>query len=187
MAESTSPQKPELNEYIEKVPKHDDHGLAGFITPDGALLVLTWVTFFITLFILTKYAWRPILNGLDRREEVLRKSLDNAEKIQAEMEALERTTKQKLAETEQAAKDILAESRKSAQDAAKIIEAKAKEETQILIENAQREIREQQDKAQSELKAESARIAVELAEKLIGENMSDKKNREFVDKLIKDL
>ena len=85
------------------------------------------------------------------------------------------------------AKEILSEARKGAIEVAKVIEHKAREEAKILLENAVREINEEKQKAQAELKQVSAQLAIDLAGKLIEENLDDKKNRELVNRMIKDL
>lgn len=166
------------------LPAEKDHS---FLTPDMTMVVLTWVTFLLLLAVLYKFAWKPILTALDTREKDIRDAIDHADKIKAEMERLSETSKQIIGQAETEAKELLTNARKAALEAAKTIEQKTRTEAQILIENANREIKEEKEKAQAELRAESARIAVDLAGKLIEKNLDDKQNREFVDQLIKDI
>ncbi len=67
----------------------------------------------------------------------------------------------------------------------KIIQGRTREEMRILTENARREIAQDTDQARAILREETARIAVELAGRLIEENLDNEKNRRLVDELIK--
>ena len=52
-----------------------------FLTPDVTMIVLTWATFFTLFFVLYKFAWKPILTALDNREESIRRSVEEVQKI----------------------------------------------------------------------------------------------------------
>ena len=155
-----------------------------FISFEAQVLILTWVTFLIVLVILQKYAWKPILAALDAREESIRKSVDEADRIHKELQELDAKKEEILRKADDEARAILSQARQAAREAAKVIEQKTREESQILLDNARREIKSDLAKAREELKVESARIAVTLAEKILDRNLSDKANREFVDSLI---
>jgi len=163
------------------------HHEKGFFSPDMNMVLLTWVTFFLLLAVLYKYAWKPILSILDEREESIRTSLENVDRIKNEMENLDAKCGQLIAEAETKAIEVIDRSRKAAKEAAHIIENKAKDEAQISLTNALRDIKEETQKAQMLLREESAQIAVGLASKLIEENMSTKKNRSLIDKFIKEI
>ena len=79
-----------------------EHGSGGgggnaLLSLDPGVLIWTWVTFFILLFILYKFAWKPILGGLAAREKKIRESLENAEKIKQELENLARRQEEAMA------------------------------------------------------------------------------------------
>ena len=138
----------------------------GVMSPDIIMLILTWVAFISLMLILHKFAWKPILAALDAREEVIRKSVEEAENKSRQM---------------------IEDSRKAAVEAAKIIQEKAREEAKILIENATREIGAERDRAQDQLKKLSAEIAVDLAEKILEENVDEAKNRRLIDEYLKQI
>ena len=156
-----------------------------FFSADITLLILTWVTFLFLLAILYKFAWKPILASLDKREETIRRSLEEADRIKQELIQINQTREQFVKEAEEKAKEIVRDGRKAAVEAAHIIEHKAKEEVQILLETAERQIKEATEEAQFELKKTSAQIAVQLAGKLIEENLDTEKNRKLINELIK--
>ncbi len=155
------------------------------LNPELNIIILTWVSFFLLLFILRKFAWKPILAGLDKREETIRKSLEEADRIKEELREINQKREQLIREAEDKSKEIIDQGRKAAIEAAHIIEHKAKEESQIMLENAERQIKDVAAQAQFELRKMSADIAVELAGRLIEENLDSEKNRKLVNDLIK--
>jgi len=160
---------------------------ASLFTPDLQLVLLTWATFFALLAVLYKFAWKPILAALDLRERQIRESVEHADKVKEQFERLEVDTQKALVKAETQAREIIAQARKASINAANVIEEKAREEARIILENAQREIRAELEKAKDVLKKESAEFAILIAEKIIEQNLRDKHNREFVDKLIKEI
>ncbi len=166
---------------------HADGGLPGFLTPDVTLLFVTWFCFFGLLFVLSKFAWKPILSLIDAREEHLKKSVEDADKIREEMASLAETQKLMMQESEAKAQAIIEDSRKAAKEAAKHITEEARKESQIILENAQRDMKEELKEAQASLREESANIAIELANKILGEELDDAKNKKLISKYLKDL
>lgn len=180
-----------MNDHTEiiEVPSGQEapHKSPGILDPNASMVLLTWVTFFLLLAVLYKFAWKPILAGLDAREAAIRKSVEEAERIRQEMLKIEEARKEILAEADRKSKDIIDQSRKAAVEAAKVINEKAKKDTQILFENAQRDIKDSVEKAQADLRQESARVAVELAGRILEENLDSEKNRKLIDQYIKNI
>lgn len=147
----------------------------------------TWLTFAIVAFVLYKYAWKPILQGLDDREAKIRKSIEDAEEIQRTMDALEERREKAIDEADAKAKAIVDDARKAAVDAGHAIEAKARQEAEILYENTLRDIRTEKDKAAVGLRREAAELAVSLASKILTDELSAERQNELTQQLIKDL
>lgn len=164
-----------------------EHQAIGFMSPEVTIVILTWITFILLLVILSKYAWKPILAGLAAREASIRQAVEDADRAKEELIKINETRAKLIAEAEFKARDMLEQARKAAVEAAKTIEQKARSEAQILVDNAVRELNIEVEKARASLREESAQIVVSLAGKLIQENLDTKKNRELVDKLIKDI
>lgn len=174
-------QRSETIEIEAHSPEEVEHSL---MAPDVSMMLLSWVTFFLLLGILYKSAWKPILAGLDKREQTIRESLDEAERIKNELARIHQTRDEILKTAEEKSKQVLEQSRKAALESAKHIEQRAQEEAQIALENARREIREETAHAQAILRQESIHLAVELAGKLIQENLDTGKNRKLAEELI---
>jgi len=180
-----------MSNHSETIIVPSNHGSPahekGFFSPDMSMVLLTWVTFFLLLAVLYKYAWKPILSLLDEREESIRKSLEDVDRIKNELESLDTKCSQLIADAESKATQVIDQSRKAAKEAANIIQNKAREEAQISLENALRDIKEETQKARVKLREESAQIAVGLASKLIEENMNADKNRSLINRFIKEI
>lgn len=157
------------------------------ITPELGLVFWTLITFLILLFILRKFAWKPILGAVSEREEGIKDALASAEKARQEMENLtadnERILKEARAERESMLKD--------ARDMKNKIIADAKEEAETqaskMIEQAQAAIESEKKSAMAELKNHVASLSLEIAEKVVREELSDKnKQLKLVDSLLGD-
>ena len=149
------------------------------------LIVLTWATFFLLLVILKKYAWGPILRKLQQREEEIQRSLEEADRIKEEHAKINEKYRETLMKAQNEAKMLIEQSRKAALEAAKVIEHKTKEQSQIMLQNAEREIRDQMEKAKAVLRVQAAQMSIEIAGKLLEENLDNEKNRKLVNDLIK--
>jgi F-type H+-transporting ATPase subunit b len=159
-----------------------DHG--GSSPVSGAMFFWFLTIFVVAALILKKYAFGPILDGLDAREEEIARSLENADRLERELATLDATVQAKLDSTEDKVRELIDSGREAAREAAKVIEAKAREEAQIQRENALREIASAQGKAENALRQTSAETAVELTVKLLNKELDSKARKELTDQLI---
>ncbi|MDO8580519.1 MAG: F0F1 ATP synthase subunit B [Candidatus Omnitrophota bacterium] len=166
---------------------HPEEAPNTLLAPDAALLLLTWITFFTLLVVLYKSTWKPILTALEKREAMIRKAVDDAEDAKNQLAKINETREQLIKEADLEAREIVEASRKAAVETAKVIEHKAKEQAQITLENAQREIKEGKEKLVADLRRESVQVAVQLAEKILEENLNNEKNNKIIDQFIKNL
>ncbi|QIE59945.1 F0F1 ATP synthase subunit B [Rasiella rasia] len=139
------------------------------------------------LLLLRKYAWKPILNAVNEREEGIKDALASAEKAKLEMANLQADNEKLLQEARAERELMLKEAREMK---AKMI-ADAKEEAQAeankTIANAQTAIEGEKKAAIAELKETVASLSVEIAEKVVKNELSNKdKQLELVDNMLKD-
>jgi F-type H+-transporting ATPase subunit b len=165
----------------------EHEGGAGPVRIDGPMMGLTWITFGLLCLVLYKAAWKPILAGLERREENIRKSLEDAEKARQELARVDEQRKQIIGEADEKAKGIVDHARQAATDAAAAITDKARDEARISLENAQREIRGEQEKAMAALRRDSADIAITLARRILGEQLDEARGRAVTDRVIQEI
>ncbi|MFT5216569.1 MAG: F-type H+-transporting ATPase subunit b [Glaciecola sp.] len=154
------------------------------ITPELGLIFWTGISFLILLFILAKFAWKPILKSVNDREEGIKEALESAEKARHEMQNLTADNERILKEARAEREAMLKEARELK---AKIVED-AKEEAQIqankMIEQAQTAIISEKKSAMAELKNHVAGLSIDIAEKMIREELS---NKEKQLKLVEDM
>ena len=157
---------------------------AAFMSPDAVMVILTWLTFLLLLAVLYRFAWKPILKALDEREASIRRAVEDADRVKEELARIHETRQQFIREAGKKARDIISETKKAATQISQVIQNKAKEEANILLENARRDIREETEKARIILREESAQLVIDLAAKLIEENLDTDANRKLIHKLI---
>ena len=159
----------------------------GLLDPEKIMAVLLWATFFCVLFILQKFAWKPILAALKQREDDIRKSVENADKIKAELAAIEVSKAKILDEAKEKANAIIEQSRKMGNELAAQIEQRAKKNAEEIINSAHQEIEGERERVRNALKKESVQTAVSLAEKILKENLDTEKNRNLINQAMKDV
>ena len=157
------------------------------LTPDVTMVILTWVTFFALLFILKKFAWKPILDGLQKREDYIRQSLEDADKAKAQLSQVDAAKAQILNDAKAQAAQIVDGARKSAAQLAHDIESKAKQNAQDIARNASVQIEGERQRLREALKKESVGIAISLAGKILKENTDTDKNRRLVEEAVNQL
>ena len=144
------------------------------ITPELGLIFWTALTFALLLFVLKKFAWKPILEAIGSREDGIKEALESAEKARLEMQNLNADNERILKEARFERESMLKEAREIK---AKMI-TDAKDEAQVqankMIEQAQVAIESEKKTAMAELKNHVAGLSVEIAEKVIREELSNK-------------
>lgn len=144
------------------------------LSPDFGLIFWTVLIFLATLFILGRFAWKPILKLLDEREKGIADSIATAEKIKAEMSQMKSEHEQVLAETKAERSRIL----KEAKDAKDLIINEAKDQARVearkIMEEAQVVINNQKMAAITEVKNQVGNLVIEVAEKILRRELSNK-------------
>lgn len=140
----------------------------------------TVLIFALVLFILSKYAWGPLLGNLQAREGFIRESLEKAKREREEAEARLREYEERLATARVEASAIVEEGRRDADAVRRQIEASAKEESAKMIERARREIQIATDTATKELYTLSAKLATQMAERAIGRELTSQDHERLI-------
>jgi F-type H+-transporting ATPase subunit b len=159
----------------------------GPLDVNPGLIIWTTVTFVVLLFLLKKFAWKPILNSLDERENFIKDSLEKAEKAQVEAEELLKQNQANLAKAEEEAQKVINQGREYAEKLKSQLLEESKKEAKKMIDDASAEIQQKNKEAFNNLKAEIAGIAVDAAEKIIRENLDAEKQKKLVEKYIQDI
>ncbi len=152
---------------------------------DPGLFIWTIITFMVLFFVLAKFAWKPLLNMLKDREDMIRSSLDDAEKAKVELERLNEESEAIMAKARSEAQTILADGKTAAEKVKEDTVAKAKAQANKIREDAEKQIQVEKDKAIADIKQEVVNISLSVAEKLIRKNLSDTDNKALIEESLK--
>jgi len=152
---------------------------------DPGLFIWTIVTFLVLLTLLAKFAWRPLLKALESRQEMIRKSLDDAQQAKQELERLHRESAQIIREARVEAESIVSKSRSDAERLREEMKQKAKAEADAIVRNAERQIQLETGRALQQIRHEAVDLSVMIASKLLQRNLSKEDNERLIEEALK--
>ncbi len=152
------------------------------------LFVWQIVIFVGLIFLLKKFAWKPILDAVNDREEGIKNALLSAENAKKEMQNLQASNERILQEARLERDGLL----KDAREIKEKMIADAKEEAQTqglrMIEQAKASIESEKNAAMAELKSHVSSLSLEIAEKLLKDELSNKDSQmKLVEKMLGDV
>jgi F-type H+-transporting ATPase subunit b len=160
----------------------------GLVTPNPGTIFWMLIIFGITLFILRKFAWKPILNALKEREESITNALNSAEEAKQQVASLKADNEKIILEAKQEKNIILKEAREMKDKIVAEAREKAVAEGAKSIELAKQQIQAEKDAAISDLKKQVAELSVLIAEKVIRKELTNKAEQEkMVNGLVDDI
>lgn len=158
------------------------------ITPDIGLLFWMFVSFGIVLFILKKFAWKPILDSVKEREDSIEEALAQAGKAKEELEKLQANNEDLLKQTREERDLLIKEAREAKDNMISEAKGKAKEEADKIIVSARETIESEKIAAVAELKSQVAVLSIEIAEKILRDELSaEDKQKKLVNNLLEDV
>ncbi len=148
------------------------------------VMIWVWIIFAVLMVVLYKFAWKPIMKGLDARDQALRDSLSRAEEVSKKSEASEAEQQKILDAAKAQAADLLSQSR----DYAKELKTKAEEDAKVqadrIIEQARQEITAAQQQAQTQLRQDAALLSIGVAEKILRKKIDDGADQDFAKRMV---
>lgn len=140
------------------------------------------------VFLMAKYAWKPILNSLNDREEKIKNDLESAEKARMEMQNLKADNEALLKEAREERDSMLKEARQMKDKMISEASAEAKQKADKIVADAQLVIQQEKKEALAEIKEQVASLSIEIAEKVIQKELGNKKDQmELVDDMLADV
>jgi len=149
-----------------------------------------WMTlaFLVVLFILKKYAWKPILKALKDREDHIEESLQLADEVKKEMKELQTSNEKLLVDARTERDNLLKDARETKNTIVSEAKGIAGEEADKIIAAARLAIQNEKMMALTELKNEVGKLSLEIAEKIIRHELSESKSQnELVEKLLNEV
>ena len=157
------------------------------VTPAIGLVFWMVVSFGLLLFILSKFAWKPILGMIKEREQTIENALNEANKARAEMAHLVAKNEELLNQAKEERNKILHDAREAAEKLKAEIVEKASKEAEDKLKQALREIETQKKAAIVEVKNTVGHMALEIAEKVLRKELKGNSEQvAYVDTLVKE-
>lgn len=148
------------------------------------LFAVQTVLLLILIALMVKFAWKPIMNSLNEREEGIQGALDAAENAKKEMENLQADNQKLLQEARLERETMLKEARELKAKMIADAEEEAQSQAAKIIEQAQGAIASEKKAAMAELKSHVASLSINIAEKVVRKELSSKDSQE---KLVEDM
>ena len=158
------------------------------LLPEYGLLIFQTIAFLLLMFLLTKFAWKPVLAAIKEREQSIDDALNKAELAKQEMARLT-SQNEDLMKQARAERDEILKEAKILKDSI-VLEAKTSAQTEgaKLIEKARIEIENQKKAALAELKGQVSTLSLDIAERVLRSQLDDKaKQQDLVANLLKDV
>ncbi len=160
---------------------------SSFTDVKPGLILWTWITFIIVLFILRKFAWGPLLSAVEGREKNITNAIESAKRERAEAEKLLAEQKTAIATARQEAAEAVRKTQADMEKFREELMTKARKEAEAMKVDAQRAITEERTKALVEIKGEAVKLSIAIAEKLISEKLDDAKHQALAQQFVTDL
>jgi F-type H+-transporting ATPase subunit b len=158
------------------------------ITPDFGLFFWQIIVFLILVFLLTKFAWKPIMKAVDEREKTINDSLQAAEQAKVEMMNLKEDNKKMMQEAREERDQMLRDAQAMKKRLMDEASQEAAKKSSEMIEKAQATIQSEKKMAIKELKSQVGLLSVEIAEKVLKSELKDEKAQKgLVEKMLKEV
>ena len=154
---------------------------------DWGLQVWTFVAFLGLFVLLAKFTFKPIAQALDRRSQMIKVAIDEAEKSRADAKKLMEDYQKQIAEARVEAGKVIEEARHLGEKVRKEVVEKANVEASATVQREQEEIQRQQEKSLQELKDTVASLSVQIASRVLEKEVNPATHRQLVDNLVRDL
>lgn len=155
------------------------------VSPGIGLIFWMTLSFLIVLFILKKFAWKPIMKSLHEREDTIDEALHAADRAREDMKKLKFDNEELLKQAKEERDEILKAARKVKDSIIEESKIKANDEANRIIESAKEAIENEKLAAITDLKNQLATLSIDIAEKLIKEELSTNiKQQDYIKKLV---
>ena len=151
------------------------------------LMIWTLICFFITFFVLKRFAFGPIQKLIDERRERIRQSLQEADNARDEARRLLEEHRSLMAEARGQAEEILGEARRVAESQRERVKQETEADRQRRLEETKRQIEAETQRALGEIRREVGELALVAAERVTAGALDASAHRKLIDDAIKDL
>ncbi|MGJ5713426.1 F0F1 ATP synthase subunit B [Staphylococcus auricularis] len=160
--------------------------LGANLNVEWGTMIITLITFLVLLALLKKFAWGPLKDIMDQRQNDINKDIDDAEQAKLNAQKLEEENNQTLKATQQEVQKILEDAKLQAREQQEQIIHEANTRANGMIETAQNEINSQKERALADINNQISQLSVSIAAKVLNKEISEEDQKALVDKYIKE-
>lgn len=162
--------------------------LPSILTPDLGLLFWMLIAFLVVFFVLAKYGFPAIINMVDERKRYIDESLQKAHEASERLENIKQEGEAILQEAREKQAQMLKEAAETRDAIVEKAQEKAREESARLLNDAKVEIEQQKQAAIADIREQVATLSVEIAEKVLKQNLKDDKSQmDLIDRMLDDV
>ena len=165
----------------------DSGGGSFLVSPDLGLMIWTLILFFLTMFVLYKFAFPPIAEALEKRAAAVRENLDAAEKTREEADELLDEYRKRLKEAREQADDIVVRARKASEAAVAEAAAEGKAKREELVAAARKDIETETRRSLEQIRKEVADLTVIATEKVTRKTLDGDDHKRLVEEALKEV
>lgn len=167
----------------------DDDSSSGIdiLIPKLSEFIPALIAFLIIWFVLAKFVWPSVLDTLDKRQEKIQTGIDEAENAQAHADEVAKQCDQELLEARVEAEKIIADARKQAEAERTEVLNRAQREASEIIAKGRDAIEDERHQAMVELSSSVVDLSVEIATKIIGDDLTQEQQRDLAEKYLEEV
>ena len=155
------------------------------VQPDPGLFIWTIVTFLVLVALLARFAWRPLLEALERRQAAIAKSLEDAQRARQELERLQRESADMMRQARVEADAIVSRSRSDAEALREELKQKSRAEAAAIVKNAEKQIQLETARAIQQIRNETIDLSVAIASKILRRQVSKEDHEGLIEETLK--
>jgi len=153
---------------------------------NGSALIVQLLAFLILVFLLGRYAYRPIVNALDQRSERVRASMEQADRIERQLAETETRNQQIMTEARREAQQIIAQAREvGARQIAQARDA-AREEADKQLQLSLAQLRAEEQRAKQELRQQYADLVIRAASRVVRQELDPQKHLQLIESTLRE-
>ncbi|MHB1653170.1 MAG: F0F1 ATP synthase subunit B [Desulfitobacteriaceae bacterium] len=145
------------------------------------------LSFLLLVWLLSKYAWKPLMNMMEERRKYIEDNLTQAERERKQAEQIKREYQEEMRHARQEAQEIIAKATKAGEERAVEILVQAREEAEKVKISAVADIQRERDRAIADVKAQVADLSVSIAEKIIHQKLDLSGQEQLIEQFIQEV
>lgn len=147
-------------------------------------MIFTWINLIILVFVMKKFLFKPVMNMFSQRENEIGSMYEKAEEAQKNAEKMESEYSEKLSSAKEEASRIMKDATHEATLRGEQIVSEAQQKASAIVTKAQKEIEREKESAVKEIKEDIASIAVDIAQKVIEKDLTEKDHERLLEEFI---